>query len=103
MKLTVLERVVLLSILPKEGDFTTIKIVRELRESLSFTEKEHVLLQFKTKDNALHWNPDNEMIADIAIGNKAHTIIENVLVEMNKEKKITDEVFSLYEKFIGDK
>ncbi len=48
MKLTVLERLLLLNLLPEAGNLTTIRIVRELRESLSFTEDEHEVLRFET-------------------------------------------------------
>ena len=41
MQLAVLERLKLLEILPREGDITTIKICRDLREALSFKENEH--------------------------------------------------------------
>ena len=36
LKLSVYERLVLLNILPKEGNFITLKIIRQLREDLSF-------------------------------------------------------------------
>jgi len=49
MKLTVQERVVLVTILPAEGDYTTIKLVRKLRESLSFSEEEHKQLNFRNR------------------------------------------------------
>ena len=39
--LSVKGRLMLLGILPAEGDLTTIRIVRELREGLSFSETEH--------------------------------------------------------------
>lgn len=47
VKLQVAERINLLSILPREGDFLTLKIVRQLRESLSFKDAEHDKLKFK--------------------------------------------------------
>ncbi|KKL25025.1 hypothetical protein LCGC14_2409420, partial [marine sediment metagenome] len=47
MKLTIPERLVLVTILPAEGDYTTLKLVRKLRESLSFTEEEHKELNFR--------------------------------------------------------
>jgi len=40
MKLTILERIKLLEVLPPQGDLTTLKILRKLRESLSFSEEE---------------------------------------------------------------
>lgn len=40
MKLTILERTKLLDVLPPQGDILTIKILRKLRETLSFSEEE---------------------------------------------------------------
>ena len=40
MKLTIFERTRLLGILPPQGDILTLKILRKLRESLSFSEEE---------------------------------------------------------------
>jgi len=48
MKLSVFERLNCLSILPVEGSFFTLKIMRKLREDLSFSEEENKLLDFKT-------------------------------------------------------
>ena len=40
MKLTILERTQLLEALPPQGDILTLKILRKLRETLSFSEEE---------------------------------------------------------------
>jgi len=40
MKLTILERTQLLQALPPQGDILTLKILRKLRETLSFSEEE---------------------------------------------------------------
>jgi len=50
MKLSVLERLKLLEVLPREGNITTIKICRELREALTFKEDEHVLFGIEARE-----------------------------------------------------
>jgi len=40
MELTILERIKLLEVLPPQGDLLTLKILRKLRETLSFSEEE---------------------------------------------------------------
>jgi hypothetical protein len=40
MKMAVTERILLMSMLPVTGDIQTLKMLRELRESLSFSEEE---------------------------------------------------------------
>jgi len=64
MKLSVLERILLLNALPSEGSLTTIMIIRELRESLSFSEDEHKVLNFRDEPNgSIKWteNIDKEV------------------------------------------
>ena len=104
MKLTVLERIVLMGILPKESDFTTLKLVRELQNKLSFTEKEHKLLQFQNAPNGnMTWNQDGNRIVGevkIDIGDKMKSVIVDILQKLDKDKKITNDLYSLYEKFI---
>ena len=41
VELTLAERISLLSILPQEANFATLKIMRTLKEGLSFSEEEH--------------------------------------------------------------
>jgi len=99
MKLSVFERLMLLSILPREGDFTTLKIIKDLRDSLSFTELEHRKYQFKKDDNSIRWKTDIEQNKEIKIGEKATDIIVESLKKLNKQKKLTMQHYSLCEKF----
>ena len=71
VKLSVVDRVCLLGVLPKEGDFATLKLVRKLRESLSFSEEENKLLNFKVEDGKMSWDvEDMGIIKDVHIGEK---------------------------------
>lgn len=61
MKLNVLERLLLLGLLPESGSLTTIRIVREQRETLSFKEHEHEVLIFQTLPNGnVRWRSPEE-------------------------------------------
>ena len=51
-KVNVLERLMLLGILPKEGSFTNLKLLRLVKENLSFNEAENKALQFRAETNA---------------------------------------------------
>jgi hypothetical protein len=102
MKLNVLERLLLLNILPHEGDFTTLKIVRKLREDLSFSEEEHVALEFKNDNEQVKWNSDSHVIKEVDLGKKAEDLIKVHLEKLNAEKKLTENYFELYEIFVGE-
>jgi hypothetical protein len=100
MELKVYDRLILLNILPKEGDFTTLKIVRKLREDLSFSESEHAALQFKQDGGNVQWKQGGDIPKDIPIGEKASDIIAEVLKKLDKEKKLQDQHYTLYELFV---
>ena len=100
MDLQIGERLVLLDNLPREGDYTTLKIIRELREALSFTEEEHKTYNFRQEDSQILWDNDKGETKDISIGEKATDIIKDTLKELNDKKKLRDEHFSLYGKFM---
>lgn len=117
MELNAFHRLILLNVLPKEGDFTTLKIVRKLREDLSFSEEEHKELQFKRpgesyKDNdgiekivppgQMVWNRAADVPKDITIGEKAADVIVSVLKKLDKDKKLQDQHFDVYSKFVAE-
>ena len=100
MKLNVLDRILLLGALPKEGNFATLKIVRELRESLSFTDKENKELEFQHVDGGVKWNEGNEPNKEFKINDTAKDIIAEALKELDKQKKLTEYHFKIYEMFV---
>lgn len=103
MKLNVKDRILLLNVLPKEGNFVTLKITRKLEESLSFAEEEVKKYQFVTKENRVTWDLNAEQESDIEIGEKATDIIVDALKKLNEGNKLTNEYLDVYEKFVGEK
>jgi len=122
VELSVFERLMLLNILPAEGDLPTLRVVRKMREDLSFTEAEHAALRLDNKEGQITWRtalPQEEAEAmpsdkaaelnayiaalnkgvEIALGPKAREIAREALEKMNKEKKLREEHLSLCDKF----
>jgi hypothetical protein len=128
MELNVLERLALLEVLPKEGDFITLKLVRKLRESLSFSEVEIAQIDFnqnwrcpkcqneQSSPSALKCECGNYMVAmgsmtwdaekgekvlkEIHIGEKMMSLCVDALKKLDNDKKLTESYFSLYEKVV---
>jgi len=100
MNLSVLERMITLSILPKEGDFATLRILQSLKMSLSFTEDEIKAFGITSDPESLQtrWEVDED--AEIPIGEKANDIIVDALKKLDREKKLPENAMSVYEKFI---
>lgn len=101
MELTVLDRILLLNVMPAEGDILTLKIVRKLREGLSFTEDEHKALNIVNENGQIKWTPTTET-KEIEIGPKAMILIAKVLKKLSKEEKLPAQYVDVYEKFVEE-
>lgn len=129
MKLAVFERIVLQNILPQEGDFITLKLVRKLREALAFSEKEIAEINFRNHwkcpkcqkaevssempkcpecdlymqlAGQVTWDDEKakKVVKDVFMGAKMLSLCESTLKKLGDEKKLTDQHFSLYAKFV---
>ncbi len=100
MNLSVHERLIVLSALPQQGDYATLKILMNLQLSLSFTEEEvkefGITSDFETLQTS--WVKNGE--AEIPIGEKATDIIVDAFKDLDRKKKLAPEMIATYEKFI---
>ena len=104
MKLSVLERINLMGILPQESNFITFKILTELKNALSFSEKEIKDYKIEQKVDAtgagkVYWDSRKEKEKEIEIGEQMNSIIKIALQKVDKEGKVNDGNISLFEKF----
>jgi hypothetical protein len=97
------ERFSLLTILPREGDITTLRIVAELRQRLAPSEAEHQEFGIENMDGKLGWlrEPDAEP-REVEIGRKARDIIQATLKRLSDAGKLHENHLSLYGKFVED-
>jgi hypothetical protein len=98
MKLNVLERITLLQVLPREGSYITFKILMDLKAKLAFNEKEIKDCGIDEKEGRVTWK--KSMDKEIEIGEKAFDIVQETLKKIDKEGKINEQTFILFEKFI---
>jgi len=107
VKLKLFDRFICMSLLPPEGNYSTLKIVRDLQMELAPTEEEAKLAGLKPDlvnggTVADDWDivPEKEIV----FGDIAKSIIVKALEKLDQEEKLTQQHFILYEKFIlGDK
>lgn len=100
MNLTVLERLVLLNLLPKEGSFTTLKLVRKAREALSFDDIENRKLAFVQDGDQVRWNEREYIVKEVELGDMMTVEVVKALKKLDEDGKLRDEHLTLYEKFI---
>lgn len=100
MEFSVSDRLWLLQILPKEGNLTTLRLVRAFREDLSFLAEEHEVLKFKNEGDAIHWDASAGVVKEIAISEPVMKLIEASFETLDKAGKLTLETAALYERFL---
>ena len=100
MKLNVLERITALGIMPEAGNFATLRVMNDLRMALSLTEAEFKEFAVKQDGEQMSWNPKGAEDREVKIGEKATDILVEALLNLDKEKKLTNQHFTLFEKFI---
>ena len=102
MYLTVRERLLLVGILPAQGDILTMRTTDDLRRSLIFSEEEEDELELKVDGNRYVWNEKKAFEKNIAISAKGVSLIIMALTALDKEEKLTWEHISLWDKFFPD-
>jgi len=103
IKLTVKQRIDLQSILPAQGDFVTVKMIRVLREDLSFSEKELETLKLTRHPNgSVEWNAEagKKCNKEVSIPEILVTTIKEILERANTSKQITEAHLDFYEMFM---
>ena len=101
MKLNVLERILASGLLPKEGTFANLKLLRVAQEDLSFDEKENKALNFRQEGEMTRWEDSVVPDKEIKLGEIATQLLTKKLKELDESEKLTSEHMSLYEKFVG--
>lgn len=100
MKLTLLERLNLLNIMPEEGDLRTMRTIHRLRMDLAPTEQDVKAWEIVSEGNQIHWNAKKDTTAEIQVGELGREIILERFKELDSQKKITLQMIPLYERFL---
>ena len=104
MNLSVSDRVLLGNLLSAyKGSFANLKVIREGRESLSFSDEELTDLNFVEANGQVQWNlkaSEKYQSVDIEFSNTVIEIIRNELLKLNDQSQLTMQYFSLYETFV---
>jgi len=102
MELGIMDRILLLNVLPAEGDITTLRIVRQLREDLSFSEQDHKDFGLVSDGGKVTWTPGEGQTKEVEIGSKGSKLIANTLKKLSDSDKLTTQYVDLYDRFVED-
>lgn len=98
----VAERIHLLNLLPAEGDITTLRIVRQLREALSFSEAEHTDFAMQVEGGRVTWDAAKAGAKDVEVGEKARSIIGAALQRASEAGKLSSDLVAVYDACVDE-
>ena len=100
MTLSVMERLLLLNILPVKGSILKLRLAREFSEELSFTEEEHDRLNFVESEGSVTWSDDaKDVVKEIKMGKVIMELIKDELTKLEESESLGVEHVDLYGKF----
>ena len=100
MKFTTRERLWLRELLPVKGTFSDMKLKRELALKIEFSDEEKETLELKRLENGLSFNPQKEFDSELEFNDDEKQLIKNSLNMLSEKKELTDDLVTLFEKFM---
>lgn len=102
MELSFPERLALVSILPIENDYATLRIAWLARIILAPTSDEIKDFEIAQEGTKIMWNVEKarDYHPDIMLDDASITMLRQKLLELDRTKKLTQNTYSLYEKFV---
>ena len=100
VKLSILERVTLLGILPSMENYATIKVVSDIHEKIGVDDKEAKSIGFTVKGDRVEWDVSKAKEKEFEFGGFESKIIISALEELDKEKKLEPRHITLWDKFV---
>jgi len=99
VELSVVERLNLMNLLPNEGTYINLKLVRVAREELSFSDEEVKVLGFVQDGDQVRWNMKANILKDVRLGEVVTLMVIDSLKKFDEGEKLKNDHFSLFEKF----
>lgn len=99
MELSIRERIMLLGILPQEGKVITLKIVKQLKDDLGFSEQEIKDNEIVEAEGTVKWK-EVGYLKEVSIGEKATDVIADAFKKLDDDGKMQVQFLDVYDKFV---
>ena len=99
-KLSITDRIHLLNMLPQENNAVTLRIIRDLKKKLSFSEWEIKEYEMTMDGTRVKWSEEKAKPKEVEFGDTALELIKKELEKLDKEMKLHDTQLEVYDKFM---
>ena len=102
-KLNLPERLTLLNIIPKENNFSTLRIIRTFTKDLGISDAEYKEFDIVQEGEKITWNVERgSKEKEFEIGEIANALIKEALKKLDTDKKLEVKHYTIYEKFVKE-
>ena len=99
MELNIIQRILIFSVLPQEGNLLTMKSLKGLKDKIVFTEEEVKEYEIRMDEGNYRWNPKKDSYKTFEITEGEEQLITTGLKILDSEGKLTEQHLSLCDKF----
>lgn len=100
MELNIIDRIQLLNILPKEGDFVTLIQIEDLEDKIKIRAEEASECKLNVNEEGfITYDREKEKMLKVKFTPEQITIVKDVLKDLNEKKKLWRSILGLYKKF----
>jgi hypothetical protein len=93
-------RIMILNLLPQEGNIVTIRMFRDLAEKVGLTAEEHTEFQVRQDvPGQVQWNEKGNEPKEFEFADAEVEIIKAELIKRNEKNQLTADMIPIYDKF----
>ncbi len=100
IKLSVKERLNLVSHFPNEDSYSNLIIRKDLINKIELNQVEIEKLKVKSQNNQITWDSSQEIEIKVALTNPEKSYISEILKKLDSERKLNSELIAIYEKIV---
>jgi hypothetical protein len=101
MRLKVLDRLALLSILPAQGNFLTLSISDDIRAKVNFDAQERTALSLQqTAPGSFTWSEEADVGTEMVFSPAERDLIAGELKLLDQQSRLTPHTIGLYRMFV---
>lgn len=100
VNLNILERVLLMNMLPKKGNLVTVRAVSNTAKILMITKEETEIFEVKNEGGMTTWNDQGKEEKEFTLPPSSVKVIRDTLYKLDAEESLPSNCLSLCEKFL---
>jgi hypothetical protein len=100
VELGIRERLTICRILPKEGNFVTLKLIRDLLNKVGLKAEEYTEFGIKEEGGMVMWNENANVPKPFEFAEAERELIKRQLKQLDESNKLDNETIAIYEKFM---